>query len=362
MKLKKWCLIILSMCLLFCFSGCNVKDYFNAIDSTLNGYFESSLNSDNAESSSDKKDENSSIFVDDNEEVEEDETERLINPDNLLDYVALGLQVNKTATPRFESCTTESGSLRFYVSVSAELKAELDENENKRLAMLIYPRTYFDRVNLNNYSYMDWIKAFNETGNTSYHLLDSAGLSEQLDGSFLMIAYLTDMAYRTVNSEVVTMGVLITTDFNGNETYKYSTYASGNYRTNARSLAYVATECLSKYALRQESYSTEEIGLCKTYVNWSVDVASGLTEPTSDNSTYIVNVSPTVLAVYVGETAKIKTVVLENVTIPIFYKSLDEDIAIVEQNGNIKGLSKGSTLVVVYVAGVPYTVRVNVYG
>ena len=365
-KIKKLFVIIIAVCALFCTAGCSVKDYFETIDSTLNDYMGDTLESGNQESNETETSSSEIEDVESSSPADEDESEDnesdLIMPDNVLDYVALGLEVNQTAMPKFEDCATDSGAIRFLCSVSAELKAEVDKDETKSIGMLVFPLLYFDRVNTENYKYMDWITEFDETGNSLYILSKDFYFYEQLDGSYFIAFSLTNMPYSRVNQAIVAMGVLITTDSDGNETYKYSTYASGDYRTNARSLGYVAAESLNKYALGKESYTADEIELCKTYVNWSVDKANGLTEPTDDNSTYTASIVPTSVTLAVGETAKISVDIAQDVCLPVAYKMYHSGIAMIDDTGKIKGLSSGSTVLAVYIAGVPYMVNVKVAG
>ena len=57
-------------------------------------------------------------------------------------------------------------AIRFTFNVSSAVKAEVDANENKQLAFLVAPLNYFDGVNTNNYTYIDWMTAFNDAGKT----------------------------------------------------------------------------------------------------------------------------------------------------------------------------------------------------
>lgn len=391
-KIKKLLVIVVAACTLFCMFGCSLKDYFEKIDSTLDGYINGTSSSEMENSSSERPSTSSSEMENNSSErpsasssetensssekpsssssetenssssdVEDEETDELTMPDNVLDYVSLGLEVNKSGTLYLDDdSSTDYGAIWFLCSVSNELKAEVDKDENKSFGMLICPLSYFDRVNTENYAYMDWITVFNETGNSSYILGRDLLLSEESDGRYSIGLTLTKLGFSLVNKEIVAMGVLITTDSDGNETYKYSTYASGDYRTNARSLGYVAAESLNKYALGKESYTADQIELCKTYVNWSVDRVNGLTEPTDDDSTYTITVSPTEITMNVGKTYTVNVKIAEGSRVPVAYKSLDESVATVSETGEIKAVSAGNTTIAVYVAGVPYLVSITI--
>ena len=357
-KMKRILILCLAMCMLcFCAVGCSVKDYFERIDSELNDYINDTETS-STENSSDKM-----KTSDNNSEDIEDDTPGLTSPDNVLEYVTLDLTLKKDVEPRFDSCTKESGAVRSKFLFSNDLKNEINNNENKSFAVLTYPLSYFNSVNPNNYTYMDWITEFDTAGLDEYSLsvYDISSVEDtNSDGYCEFWYYLYGIPYKGINDELVSIGVLITTDSNGNETYKYSTFESGNYRTNAYSLAGVAAKSLSKYALGQASYTAEQVELLKTYVNWSVDKANGLTEPTDDNSTYTVSVSPTELTLNVGETSNINVDVAEIDNIPVSYISLAESVVTVTDKGKIKGIAVGTTVIAVYVAGVSYTVKVTV--
>ena len=64
-----------------------------------------------------------------------------------------------------------------------------------------------------------------------------------------------------------------------------------DYRSNARSLAYVASSCLNAHTLGMETFDNEKLTKLKNYVNMSVDYANGLKESTNDNSMYALNIT-----------------------------------------------------------------------
>ena len=363
-KIKRICIVLLAVCTLFCVASCSVQEYFDEIDNVLDGYISSELNSENTESSSivEESAESDSVTSSENESdssEEVEETPSLSFPDNVLDYIALGLEVNENAILDVSHCTATGGAVKFFCSVSSDLRNAIAESENQTLAMLLFPLKFFDEVNTQNLAYMDWITEFEKTGKTNYYLLRFDDI-EASENDLRYAGYLYDLPYKSINQGFVGMGVLITTDENGNETYKYSAYKSGNYRTNARSLGYVAAETLNNYALGKGDYTAEQIEFAKTYVNWSVDSVNGLAEPTDDNSTYNVMVSPTTLTLNVGETATLGVSVAQDINVPVGYKSLNESVVTVSETGEIKAVAKGTTIIAAYVAGVPYTVRITI--
>ena len=365
-KIKKFFVILVAVCALFCTVGCSVQDYFDKIDSTLDGYINSTLNSTETETSTSSEESSSDeVGNSSSSSVEDEETETLVTPDNVLDYVVTDWVASPIFLP-IESAD-DYGNLYVRLQVPSTLKTLVDSNDNTCLAILFVEQRLFEAANGFKYKYFDWVSQL-DICRVEYQL-QKLDITVRADNEY-SIEESFPIVYEQVNTVWVAMGVLITTDSDGNETYKYSTYSSGDYRTNARSLAYVAAESLSKYALGDtsiwETEDTNEIAAyvdsCKTYVNWSVDLANWLTEPTDDDSTYSVTVSPTAITLNVGETATVNVSVAQDVNVPVAYKVYHSGIAMVSDNGVVKALSAGNTIVVVYVAGVSYVVNIKVTG
>ena len=356
-KMKKVFVIIVAVCALFCTVGCSVKDYFNQIDSVLDGY----VSSENVQTSSDGEESSESFPETESGGELEDSSPTLSTPENVLELLASGLTLRDMTELRFDSCTSETGSIRFYVDVESSLYTTVSEDDNLRLGLAMIPLSYCDQVNVNGHTYMDWIIEFEKAGVVP-SIVYADDVIAQLDANtYRYVCYLHSVPVSTfINRPMAAFPFLLSVDEDGNKTYRYGVYESGNYRTNARSLAYVAAESLSAYALGIQSYTADEIELCKTYVNWSVDKANGLSEPTDDNSTYSVTVSPTAITLNVGETATLNVSVAEISHVSVLYKSLDENVATVSGNGKIRGIATGTTIVAAYVAGVPYTVRITI--
>ena len=253
-------------------------------------------------------------------------------------------------------------AIRFTFNVSSALKAEVDADENKQLAFLVAPVSYFDGVNTNNYTYIDWMTAFNDAGKTViWSPLEESNFYE--NGSDYMVRFrLQNVFYKNINRDFVCMLVLATNTGNG-FTYQYNSYQSGvNYRSNARSIAYVAAASLNAHALGMETFDEAQLARLKGYINQSVDLANGLEESTDDGSKVIMEVSPTgPKTVSVGETFKVEVSYFpENVNYPIWYRSTDTSILTVDDQGNVKALKAGTAVIGVYIAGETYGITVTV--
>ena len=362
-KIKKLFVIIIAVCALFCTAGCSVKDYLETIDSTLNDYMGDVLESGNKESNETETSSSEIEDVESSSPADEDESEDnesdLIMPDNVLDLITTGLTLRAKTELAFEHCTAESAAIRFYMEADSSLYDMVNSNDNLRLGLMVLPLRFWEQVNVENYAYRDWI-----TDTLEFSPLLSAGdIWSKLDSStYEYIMVLNQITMKNVNTEYAVIPFLGTTDEDGNETYKYGMYESGNYRTNARSVAYLAAQGLNDYALGNQPYTADQVDLMKTYVNASVDKANGLEEITPDNSTYTASVSPTSVTLAVGETAKISVDIAQDVCLPVAYKMYHSGIAMIDDTGKIKGLSSGSTVLAVYIAGVPYMVNVKVAG
>jgi len=145
--------------------------------------------------------------------------------------------------------------------------------------------------------------------------------------------------------------------------YKYAAFPSGlDYRSNARSCAYVATAALNAHATGLESFSEENVTVLKNYINESVDQANGLTEATNDGSMYALNItSGTTKTLTVGQSYTIKSEIVPNVEVPIMYKSSNVAVAVVDTStGKVTAVAKGTATIYLYLAGEEYSVTLTV--
>ncbi len=289
-----------------------------------------------------------------------EEDTSLKNPANATSYIADGLEMVSGAAIYLGEAEYEP-AIRFTCHVSGAVKTEVDGNSNKELAFLLAPVEYFDEVNPNNYTYMDWVTAFENAGKTViYSPVDESNFNA--NGSDYVVRFrLQNVLYKNINRKFVCMLVLKTTS-GSSATYKYSAFPAGvDYRSNARSVAYVAAASLNANALGMENFSDGEITRLKGYINQSVDCANGKAEATNDGSMYAFTTNITApQKLFVGETLTVITTISPDVSVPVWYRSSDEAIIEVDDNGKVTAKAKGTAVVGVYVAGESYGITVTV--
>ena len=271
-------------------------------------------------------------------------------PDNQPQLIADGLQMHVGA----QLALTDERALRFTCNISSELYDEVQANPNKSLGMLVIAQTFFDRVNTESYTYIDWISAFDEAGVTNYNYLEySEEMIAKTDDGYYMRYKLYGIAYAGINHPITCIGVLGTKNADGRVTYQYAAMPSGEtYQSNSRSMAYVAAASLNANVLGLESFTSEEVALIKGYINDSVDKANGLSTPTNDGSMYAFTTNITTpQTLSVGQSFTITTTILPDVKVPIWYRSSDTSVIEVDENGKVTAKAKGTAIVGVYVAG-----------
>ena len=281
-------------------------------------------------------------------------------PENEADYIADGLSM---ATGAQLSLTEGDRALRFTCNISTELYEEVQADVNKELAMLVFPTKFFDKVNTEGYTYMDWIKVFDEKGETSYSYLPyDDSIIGTTDSGYYMRYKLYNMHYAGINQPISCLGVLKTTNSDGGVSYKYASMPSGEtYQSNARSMAYLAAATLNANALGMETLTEAQLTMVKGFINESVDKANGLTEATDDGSTYLFEVSPTgPKTLSVGQTFKVDVDITPDVNVPVWYRSTDTSVVTVDDNGNVKALKSGTAVIGVYIAGEAFGITVTV--
>ena len=250
------------------------------------------------------------------------EDNSLKNPANASTYIANGLEMVSGASIYLGEAEYEP-AIRFTCNVSGSVKTEVDGSSNKELAFLLAPVEYFDEVNTNNYTYMDWVTAFENAGKTIiYSVLEDGNFNA--NGSDYVVRFrLQNVLYKNINRNFVCMLVLKTTS-GSSATYKYSAYPAGvDYRSNARSVAYVAAASLNANALGMENFSENDLAKLKSYVNQSVDCANGKSEATDDGSMYAFTTNITApQKLSIGESFTVVTTISPNVNVPVWYRSL----------------------------------------
>lgn len=284
----------------------------------------------------------------------------LKDPANVNSYIQDGLEMMAGASVYLGDEEYEP-AIRFTGFVSSALKAEMDANSQKSLAFLIAPMEYFDAVNPNNYTYMDWVTEFNKAGKTVlYSQVEENNFYE--NGNDYMVRFrLQNVMYKNINRKFVCL-VVVATNNGSTTSYKYSSLPEGvDYRSNARSIAYVSAAALNAHTLGMESFSNAEVTRLKAYINQSVDVANGKETATDDGSMYAfsTNISaPQKMSV--GQSFKVTTTISPDVDVPVWYRSSDEGVIQVDADGKVTAKAKGTAVVGVYVAGESYGITVTV--
>lgn len=281
-------------------------------------------------------------------------------PKNEAAYIDTRMEMVKGAQL---SLTEGDRALRFTCNISTELYNEVMADANKEIGMLVFPTKFFDQVNTKGYTYMDWIKVFDEELEVDYSYLPyDESIIGTTDTGYYMRYKLYNIAYAGINQNISCLGVLKTTNADGSVSYKYAALPSGEtYQSNARSMAYLAAATLNANALGMESLTDAQLTMLKGFINDSVDKANGLTEATDDGSTYLFEVSPTgPKTVSVGQTFKVETTLTPDVNVPIWYRSTDTSVVTVDDQGNVTALKTGTAVIGVYVAGEAFGITVTV--
>lgn len=317
-------------------------------------------NSDNTDSGSTDSGNTDSGNTDSGSTDDTQEVVELTVPANAASLIQDGLQMQNGASI-YVGDDTDRPAIRFSCNVSAELKAELDNDANKSLCFLLAPVDFFDGVNTENYTHIDWVNAFANAGKTViYSELTSDNFYES--GEDYMVRFrLENVLYQNINRKFVCMTVLQTVD-GDTTTYKYSSYMDGvTYRSNARSVAYVAAASLNAHTLGLETFDETKLAKLKSYINESVDKANGLETATDDGSMYAFTVTPhSAQSLGVGGTFTVTTTISQDVDVPVWYRSSDEGVVTVDDNGVVKAVGTGTAVIGVYVAGESYGITVTV--
>ncbi len=311
--------------------------------------FEESSSSNNTPNHSDGSD--SSNSSDSGNTTPSETVKELTDPSNKSELVQEGITMASGASVYLDDDKYPS-TIRFTFNVSATVKSEVENDENKTLAFFCAPLDFFEAVNTESYTYIDWVTAFKEANkNPMYTEIDSSDLF--VDGDNFSARFrIQNIPYTATNRKLVCMLVLATKT--GDETtYRYNGYADGvNYRNNARSLAYVSSAALNAHALGLETFEESQLANLKSYVNRSVDYANGLAEATDDNSTYTYKVQALMHDnLKIGDRFTITTIITPDVDVPVWYRSTNQDVATVDDNGKVTIVGKGTTVISVYVAG-----------
>lgn len=292
-------------------------------------------------------------------DVSTGENEPLKEPSDLSILQASGMQTVSGASIYVGEDETLDPAIRFMCLIENTLVEELKSDSTKKAGMLMAPLDYFEAVNEGKYTCIDWVNAFEKAGKTYVlSLFDGYGKYDE-DTSYARVN-LTNVLYQNINRKFVAIGVLITDD-GEKVSYQYSSYTAGDYRTSARSVAFVAGAALNANTLGMESFDEEKLAKLKSYVNMSVDKANGLKESTNDGSMYALKiVSGDTKTLAVGGKFEIKTEITPKAEMPIWYRSSDTGVLTVDDTGKVTAVKAGTAKVHIFLAGEECIVTVTV--
>ena len=240
--------------------------------------------------------------------------------------------------------------MRFTCEITGTLYEQ--NSANFKIGVLLAPQSYFDEVNVNGYTVIDWIKEFDAEGKqylTTYDTYESSRSSTGYVTQFVM----TNINYENINRKFAAIGFVKITN-GGTVTYRYSSFPAGlTYRTNARSAAYVAGAALNAHALGREEFDENDLAKLNNYMMESRDYASGLSVPTYNGD------MPKVFLAWanvyklwnVGDTEQLECYVEDDVELLIQYATSDESILKIDSQGMMTRTGSGEVTIYVYVYG-----------
>ena len=290
----------------------------------------------------------------------DDTQTELTPPADETSYIAEGMEMLAGASVYMGDDETLDPAIRFTCLIDNELKAEVEADENKSLAILVAPLDYFEAVNANSTTYIDWVNAFAEAEKTVImSVFDGYGTYN--DYTSYMRFTLANVLYNNMNRKFVAMGVLIDNS-SGTPTYKYSAMPEGQtYRTNARSVAYVAGAALNAYAMGLETFTEERASKLRTYIDMAVDKANGLSAYTNNGDMPEVTITSSksvTMALNSYHTIE-GTVEPVGLDVPARFVSSNESVATVSEAGIVYARGYGSATITLYIAGEAYTISVT---
>ena len=253
---------------------------------------------------------------------------------------------------------SERPELRYTCEVSKSLYES--QSENYEIGILLAPLAYFDAVNANSYTVIDWFAVFNDK-NVQYLTQSSVYETAASSTGYMAKFVLTEIDYENINRKFTAVPyVKITSGFS--VTYKYGVYEEGvNYRNTARSVAYVAGAALSAYSQGLEDLTPQSEAKLKRYIMESRDYAHGLAVPTYDEVYYKVKlIWNEIYGLQVGKTAQVTCYVEEDVDVLIQFKSTDTSIFTVDQSGLITAVGEGKAKLQIYIAGLYAEIDVEI--
>jgi len=246
--------------------------------------------------------------------------------------------------------------IRYTADVGSTIMNSL--GSNYKIGIMIAPLQYFERVNVDSYTVIDWITAFEDAG-LSYISSEVTETIETETG-YVTRFVMSDIKYENVNRFFAAIPFVKITS-GSSVTYKYGTFPTGTtYRSNARSVAYVASAALNAQALGQASHTESQLQKLNEYIDESVDLANGLIAPVYDGSLYGFTMICEATPLSIGETRDISVRIKEEVDIAIAFVSSDTSVVTVDSNGVMTAVGKGSATVNVYIVGKSLPLEITV--
>ena len=280
---------------------------------------------------------------------EEPTLKELTVPSNASSLIQSGMTMQKGAA-LYLGDDTDRPEMRFTCEISSSLYSQ--NSANFKIGVLVAPQSYFDEVNSNSYTVIDWITAFNTEGKqylTTYDVYESSRSSTGYLTQFVM----TDIDYENINRKFAAIGFVKITN-GGTVTYRYSSFPAGlTYRTNARSVAYVAGAALNAHALGLEEFDENDLAKLNNYMMESRDYARGLSVPTynGDMPKVFLAWANVYKLLNIGDTEQLECYVEDDVELLIQYATSDESILKIDSQGMMTRTGSGEVTIYVYVYG-----------
>lgn len=295
-----------------------------------------------------------------------DENEDLREPANEALLIANGLSMRSGASLYLGDGNLDTpASLRFSCLVDNALVEEVQSNSNKKLAIMCAPLDTYNAVNVENNTYVDWIKTFDKAGKSVIVEVINNFVDYDANSKQIMLT-VEGIPYENYNRRYLALGVLMDKS-SGDWMYQYSAMPEGKtYQDIARSVAYVAGGTLNGQAMGTENLTEAQQKLMWHYIDMAVDNANGLTEPTINGDVPEVTtpLGTRVKMGFGGGSTKVPIFIApKGVDVPIYYKLANTGVISLSDTGEIIPQSYGSAVVYAYALGVEYrfTIEVSQY-
>lgn len=302
------------------------------------------------------------IFFGKNSSEEETEVgDDLKSPNNVGVFIKEGLIMDEPSLA-FKEEKNGVPSIQYTYTLSDTA----DVNE-RNLVLIVATQESFDTVNEKNVTYDYWVDLLEEK-NMPYSIIDESFMNNGKRSFFFdcdefkWLETETGWSYnKKVNVPLVGWIAEKREDASGEIYYDYAEFdEDGDYRTSARTLAQIACDMLNRNAAGEKDYTQIETDLLKI-MNASVDYAYGEKNPSIiSDSLYHFSPSKTEITIGINEKIAIKGTISLDADMPLFYKSADETIARVDAKGNVYGVTRGTTVIIVYLNGEKNSINVTV--